>query len=65
MNEAPLLVFKSKYTVLFECLNAVFGLMMSNSQLCKQIHGMMRHGLHSTHGMDQVDVQQSYSTRTD
>jgi hypothetical protein len=31
LNEAPLLVFKSKYTVLFECLNAVFGLMMPNS----------------------------------
>jgi hypothetical protein len=26
---------------------------------------MMRHGLHSTHGMDQIDVQQSYSTSTD
>jgi hypothetical protein len=26
---------------------------------------MMRHGLHSAHGMDQVDMQQSYSTSTD
>ncbi len=65
VNEAPLLVFKSKYTVLFECLNAVFGLMVSNSRLCEQIHGMMRRGLHSAHGMDQVDAQQSYSTSTD
>ncbi len=31
VNKAPLLVFKSKYTVLFEYLNPVIGLMMSNS----------------------------------
>jgi hypothetical protein len=34
LNESPLLVFKCKYTVLFECLNVVFGKMMSNSWLC-------------------------------
>ena len=39
--------------------------MMSNNRLCEQIHGMMQHGLHIVHGMDQVDVQQSYSTSTD
>ena len=65
LNESPLLVFKGKYTVFIECLNAVFGLMMSNSRLCEQIHGMMRHGLCSGLGMDQVDAQQSYSTSTD
>ncbi len=51
--------------VLFECLNAVFGLMMSNSRLYAQIHGMMRHGLRSGLGMDQVKAQQSCSTSTD
>ena len=39
--------------------------MMANSWLCEQIHGVMRHGLHSAHGMDQVATQQSYSTSTD
>ncbi len=39
--------------------------MMSNSRLCEQIHGMMRHGLHSGLEMDQVNAQQSYSTSTD
>jgi hypothetical protein len=65
LNESPLLEFKGKYMVLFECLNAVFGLMMSNSRLYAQIHGMMRHGLRSGLGMDQVKAQQSCSTSTD
>jgi hypothetical protein len=39
--------------------------MMPNSRLCEHIHGMMRHGLSSGLGMDQVDAQQSYSTSTD
>ena len=39
--------------------------MMSNSRLCEQIHGVMRHGLRSGLEMDQVDAQQSYSTSTD
>ena len=51
--------------MLFECLYAVFGLMMSNSRLCEQIHGMMRHGLRSGIGMDQADAQQTYATATD
>ena len=56
------MVFKVSYKVLFECLNAVFGLMMSNSRLCEQIHGMMRHGLRSQQGMAQVDAQNTYAT---
>jgi hypothetical protein len=39
--------------------------MISNRRLCEQIHGMMRHGLRSGLGMNQVDAQQSYSTSTD
>jgi hypothetical protein len=54
-------VFKEEFPVLFECLHAVFGLMMSNSRLCEQIHGMLRQRLRSSGpGMDQVDAQQSY-----
>ena len=41
-GKAPLLKFKHEYPILFDCLQAVFGLMMSNSRLCEQIHGMMR-----------------------
>ena len=41
----PLTAFASDYTVLFECLEAIFGTMMSNSRLCEQIHRIMRHGL--------------------
>ena len=62
---APLNAFKSEHPILFECLEAVFGTMMSNSRLCEQIHGMMRHGLRSTVGMDQADHQRMYSTGTD
>jgi hypothetical protein len=60
-----LLAFKADYKVLFECLHCVFGLMIPNSRLCKQIHGMMRHGLCSGTGMDEGDAQQSYATSTD
>ena len=35
VGKAPLLKFKHEYSVLFECLHAVFGLMMSNSRLCE------------------------------
>jgi hypothetical protein len=45
---APLLHFKTKYEILFDCLEAVFGCMMSNSRLCEQTHGMMRHGLRTS-----------------
>ena len=61
---APLNEFKTEYPVLFECLEAVFGTMMSNSRLCEQIHGMMRHGLRSSIGMDQADHQRMYDTGT-
>ncbi|KAL7519015.1 hypothetical protein ACHAWF_000209, partial [Thalassiosira exigua] len=33
---SPLAVFAEEYPVLFECLYAVFGCMMSNSRLCEQ-----------------------------
>ena len=61
---APLTVFEGKYPVLFECLYAVFGAMMSNSRLCEQIHGMMRHSLTPGIGMDQADHQRQYSAMT-
>ena len=64
-GKAPLLVFKADYPILFECLYAVFGMMMSNSRLCEQIHGMMRHGLRVGTGMDQADAQRCHSTETD
>ena len=57
-HKSPLLTFKELYPVLFEGLQAVFGLMMSNSRLCEQIHGMLRFGLSSSIGMDQADAQQ-------
>ena len=47
--------FQANYPILFECLYAVFGDMMSNSRLCEQIHGMMRHSLNPGIGMDQAD----------
>ena len=33
--QAPLLAFKNAHKVLFECLHATFGMMMSNSRLCE------------------------------
>ena len=39
--------------------------MMSNSRLCEQIHGMMRHALRSSIGMEQADHQRMHSTGTD
>ncbi|KAL7526020.1 hypothetical protein ACHAWF_001602, partial [Thalassiosira exigua] len=62
---APLCSFLKFYPVLFECLYAVFGAMMSNSRLCEQIHGMMRHGLKAQIGMDQADHHRQYSYTTD
>ena len=43
----------------------MFGMMMSNSRLCEQIHGMMRFGLSSAIGIDQADAQQTYATGPD
>ena len=64
-NGSPLPVFATDYPILFECLYATFGAMMSNNRLDKQIHGMMRFGLRQGMGMDQVDHQRQYSVRTD
>jgi hypothetical protein len=38
---------------------------MSHSCLCESIHEMMRHGLHTGTGMDQVDAQQAYMISTE
>ncbi|KAL7526339.1 hypothetical protein ACHAWF_002898 [Thalassiosira exigua] len=62
---SPLAVFAEEYPVLFECLYAVFGCMMSNSRLCEQVHGMMRHGLSAGIGLDQADHHRQFSTNHD
>jgi len=64
-KKAHLLLFKETYPILFECLEAVFGMMMSNSRLCVQIHGIMRFGLARSIGMDQTDAIQTYATSRD
>ena len=38
--------------------------MMSTRQLCKQMHGMMRHGLNPNIGMDEVDHHRQYFLST-
>ncbi len=55
-GNAPLAVFKADFPILFECLHALFGLIMSHSCLGKSIHGMISHSPCSSTGMDQVDV---------
>ena len=62
---SPLNVFAMHYRRLFEYLYAVFGPMMSNSRLAEQVHGMMRHGLQSSIGMDQADHQRQFTTNID
>lgn len=59
-DTAPLLTFKEEYPILFESLEAVFGMMMSNSRLCEQMHGALRHGLRDEQGMDEVDARRDY-----
>ena len=56
-GRSPLLKFKLEYSALFEYLHAVFGLMMSNSRLCKEIHGTIRATLRSGTGMDEADAR--------
>ena len=62
---AQLNKFKTYYPVLFDCLYSVFGTMLSNSRLCEQIHGMMRHGLRIQVGMEQSDHQRIYNSGID
>ena len=52
--------FKKKYYVLFDALYEVFRLFPSNSQLCEQVQGMLRHSFKCVIGMDQADAQYSY-----
>ena len=61
---STLVEFEQNYPVLFESLYSVFGAMMSNSRLCEQIHGMMRHGLNPNIGMDEADHHRQYSSST-
>jgi hypothetical protein len=64
-GSAPLAAFKADFPILFECLHAVSGLMISHCHLCELIHEMMRHGLCSNTGMDQVDAQQAHMISTE
>ena len=57
-----MLKFKHEYLILFDCLHAVFGFMMSNNRLCEQIHGMMRASLRSGTGMDEADARRSFAS---
>lgn len=59
-DTAPILAFRNKYPILFECLGAIFRRMPSNSRLCEQMHGSKRHGLSSQQGMDEVDARTDY-----
>ena len=60
-----MLKFKDEYSVLFEYLHVVFGLMMSNRRLCEQIHGMMRATLRSGTYMDEADARRSFASGLD
>ncbi len=62
---APLIEFKTNYPVLYDCLYSVFGTMLSNSRLCEQVHGMMRHSLRKEIGMTQADHQRIYNSGID
>lgn len=58
--------FYPKISILY-CLNAfmlhaTFGMMMSNSHLCEQIHDMMRARLRKGIGIDQTDAQLNHVT---
>jgi hypothetical protein len=64
-GSAALAAFKADFPILFACLHTVLGLMMSHSHLCELIDGMMRHGLHSGIGIDQVDAQQAHMISTE
>ena len=55
----PILTFK------YECMDAVFELMMSNSRLCEQVHGMMRKNLRIGTGQHEADNQRPYTTGID
>ena len=62
-HDAGILAFKNKYSILFAALYASFGMMMSNSCLCEQIHRMMRHTQRAGIGMDESDLQRAYAVR--
>jgi hypothetical protein len=64
-DTAPLLAFKKDFPILFECIYAVFGLMMSHSRLCESVHGMMRHYLRYDIGMDQIDAHRTHMVTTE
>jgi hypothetical protein len=59
-TDARLVRFKQSYPILFECLNAFFGLMSSNSRLCEQQHGSKRGRSYTEVGQDQQDGHQAY-----
>jgi hypothetical protein len=59
-GDAPLLAFRGKYPIIFDCLHAAFGLLPSNSRLCEQNHGSMRARHVNNIGMDQADARQFY-----
>ena len=59
-GDAPLLAFRGKYPIIFDCLHAAFGLLPSNSRLCEQNHGSLRARHVNNIGMDQADARQFY-----
>ena len=64
-DESPLEAFRVQCPVLYDCLHAVFGMMMSNSRLCEQVHGMMRQTLRAGTGMDEADAHRTFTTSID
>lgn len=62
-SKAPLLAFKETSPALFDCLQASFGLITSNSRLVEGTHGLMRANPVDKIGTAQADSQMSYLTR--
>ena len=59
-TELHLLEMKAKYPIIFEALDAVFGLMPSNSRIAEQSHGFLRDFLKSYHSLSFADQARSY-----
>ena len=58
----PLAIFKNKYPVIYDCLDATFGLLPSNSRLMEQIHAMGRHYNIPGQSLSFVDAKRCYMT---
>ena len=65
MNDDALFYFKEEFPILFECLEAKFGLMPSTTRIVEQKHGGVQMDITGRQSLCFIDISEQYKTNVE